>query len=585
MLLERLHASEGGAVALLCLAALLIIFMTALAMYDGQESAREKMNVQIGSDTAALSHAAIKARGMNMVAYSNVTKRILYGYNMIYISALMALIEATGYYLYEAGEEAASAIKNAITVVGIPAALIDAGQAILNAIEAVKGIVQLILELIEFGTVTGNRLYGLPGGDQWRSAIEVASLDLYQEYIVKMTPWWAWGEAVTRGMRNGSTLVGTWPIPGGDVQRIRDKLRFVANIFTGITGVGSGADGIIKTTNNEDELPLEQIPELVNVGPFISSLGVPKWIAHAKLCASTLTSSEFWLMQFFKDHWLPSEGYWDDTSKPSGAMFAPRTLVTLLEIAQLPVGCVVSALTLGHEVLPYDIKARVQSAPWAIIGGDTSPIWLKQTSNVAIGYSRGDGRFSDSGKRQKFGFISNDYVMGADDELFRNDGYWTLSKAELIYEAGLMADLTADATGALNGANSIPGIGSVLNALKNWMNEPNMWAPRWTARMRPMALPRECPDQGDVGEYSTGCAFFDMDAMMHDSLPFMAATAPLALAYGDGGSFPGLDEIQNLEGNFNAAMNFLSGFARDVFFLERAADGFTIDRQIDAWEK
>ena len=574
-LLHRLHHSQSGAVALLAMAALLIVFLTAMTMYDAGEGARDKMDVQIGADTAALSHAAVKARAMNMVAYSNITKRILYGYNTIYVAAFLALVEATGYYLFEAGKHAGEAIATVewcLTIIGCAYPISEAVKAIDNAITAVKGIIQLILELIEFGAVTGERLFGLPipgSGEQWRSAKEVSALDLYQEYISKMSPWWGWGEGVTRGMRNGSTLVGTYPIPNGDAARLRDKIRFGINVVSSVLGT-AGADELVKTTNNKDELPIEQIPEFVKLTPFFSAVGIPKWIAHSKLCAGTLTSLEFWGMQYFFDHWRPSEGYWDDDRKPWGAFIAPKYLVTGLEIAQMPLGCVVSALTLGHEVLPYDLKAEVQSPPWAVFGNSTPENWLKATMNVSLGYRRGQGRFDNTARRSKMSFLRDDYSLGANEAFFRNDGYWALSKAEIIYEAGIIGAIAA----TFAGIGNVPGLGSILNTLKNWANEPNMWSPRWTARSRPFALPGEADE-----------ALNDMDAMYHDMLPFMAITTPLALAYGDGGSFPSLEQITNLQGQAAGAMSFLENFAYDAFFMERAADGFTVSNQQSGWEK
>lgn len=579
-LLSKLHHSQSGAIALLCLAGLLIIFLTAMLMYDAGEAARDKMDVQIGADTAALSSAAVKSRSMNMVAYSNITKRILYGYNTIYTAALLALIETTGYYLYEAGKNAAQAIKTApacATVVGCAVPIGFAVVAIDNAITAVKGILQLIFELIEFSTVNGARLFGFPtGSDTWRSAKEVTALDYYQEYMVKMQPWWSWGEAVTRGMRNGATLVGTFPIPNGEASRLRNKIRFGLNALGSVFDSVPAPDDLVSTTSKTDSMPVEQIPEFMGLGPFFSGIGVPKFVAHAKMCSGVLFSPEFWLMQYYMDHWRPSEGYWDDTHKPLGAKFAPRTLITLLEIAQMPVGCVFAALTLGHEVLPYDLKASVQSSPTALFGSTTPDNWLSATMNVAFGYKRGQGRFDDDARRSKMSFMTPDYQLAAGETLFRNDGYWAISKAEIMYDTGLVGELSSGIS-----PSSVPApfgamLSGALNVFSNWFNEPGMFAPRWTARARPLALPNE----GNDG------ALDRMDAMFHDQLPFMALTTPLALAYGEGGDFPALDDIANLPDQANSAISFLKNFGRDIVFMEMASDGYPVGvQQSGAWEK
>ncbi len=576
-LIASFHRNQDGAVAMLCMAGLLIIFMTAMMMYDAGEAARDKMDVQMGSDTAALSHASVKARSMNMIAYSNITKRLLYGYNTIYIAAFLALIEATSYFLYEAAKNANYAIDTiplCVTVIGCAVPIAFAGKALSNALAGIEGVIQLVLEVIELAGVTSSRLFGIGAGDLGRSIVEVTALDYYQEYIGKMSPWWAWGEAVTRGMRNGATLVGTWPIPNGEVAKLRNKIRFAMNALNSVFSSLPSADSVIGTTSKKDELPIEQIPELIALGPFFSGIGVPRLAAHAKLCGGMLLSPEFWLMQYYLDHWEPSEGLWDNNSTLLGTRKNPRTLVTTLELLQLPVGCVVASLTLGHEVLPYNIKSSVAGAPWSG-GGNTKNEWLEATSNVAFGYKRGQGRFDDDARRSKLNFMSPDYTISGGGAFFRNDGYWSVSKAELMYDTGFLGDIGAGAANTINA--NVPGpFGSLLNRamgiVNDWFNQPTMWAPRWTSRSRPLALPQED-------------AHKDMDKMFHDSLPFMALTTPLALAYGEGGSFPTIQQMTNLDGAISGGLSFLQNFARDVLFMEMASDGYVIGKQQSGWEK
>jgi len=88
--LERLHADRSGAVALLCLAGLLIVFMTALVMYDAGTASREKMKVQMSADAASYSMASVKARSMNIIAYMNVVKRSLASMFEMYVGMMYA---------------------------------------------------------------------------------------------------------------------------------------------------------------------------------------------------------------------------------------------------------------------------------------------------------------------------------------------------------------------------------------------------------------------------------------------------------------------------------------------------------------
>ena len=196
--------------------------------------------------------------------------------------------------------------------------------------------------------------------------------------------------------------------------------------------------------------------------------------------------------------------------------------------------------------------------------------------NVAFGYKQGKGRFDDDARRSKMSFMTPDYQLAAGETLFRNDGYWAISKAEIMYDTGLVGELTSGIS-----PSSVPApfgemLGGALGVFSNWFNEPGMFAPRWTARARPLALPNE----GNDG------ALDRMDAMFHDQLPFMALTTPLALAYGEGGDFPELDDIANLPDQASSAISFLTNFGRDIVFMEMASDGYPVGvQQSGAWEK
>lgn len=73
--LTAFHSNQSGAVALLCLAALLVLFMVGLTLWDAGEGARNKISAQMGADTAAYSQASVRARSMNMIAFANIGKR------------------------------------------------------------------------------------------------------------------------------------------------------------------------------------------------------------------------------------------------------------------------------------------------------------------------------------------------------------------------------------------------------------------------------------------------------------------------------------------------------------------------------
>ena len=73
----------------------MILTMLTFVIYDTGMVARDKMKVQAAADAAAISQASVKARSMNMLAYSNVAKRSIFAINSTYISSLVAYAEWT----------------------------------------------------------------------------------------------------------------------------------------------------------------------------------------------------------------------------------------------------------------------------------------------------------------------------------------------------------------------------------------------------------------------------------------------------------------------------------------------------------
>ena len=87
---EKLDRDQNGAVAFLCLIAILILLLVAWTMFDAGLAARDKVRAQTTADTAAYSQAAIKARSMNMLAYSNISKRSIWGIHSLYPAYMVA---------------------------------------------------------------------------------------------------------------------------------------------------------------------------------------------------------------------------------------------------------------------------------------------------------------------------------------------------------------------------------------------------------------------------------------------------------------------------------------------------------------
>ncbi len=220
--LQSLHREQGGAVALMGLAAILILFMTSMVLYDTGNWTRDKIRNQAGADTAAYSQAAVKARTMNMIAYTNVTKRSIASIYGVYYGAWLV------YVAWWASRCSSCSIPWNIKA----------------CIDCVKNLPLVLAEgLTDFLQVTTS------GRNTYKEELE--QIEAYQKYMIGLTPWWAYLEGAVRGMRNGSTVVSSFPPPPN---LALTSVPNWANQISNLLGNGSLWD----QTDHEDEMPLEQ---------------------------------------------------------------------------------------------------------------------------------------------------------------------------------------------------------------------------------------------------------------------------------------------------------------------------------------
>ena len=501
-LLVRGHREERGAIMLLMLAAFLIVMMTALVIYDTGQSARDKMDAQIAADTAAWSQAAIKSRSMNMIAYANVAKRTFYAFNTMYAAAYLGMIEATAAY---------AASCNPFNLVACA--------------KAVQGGIYVAAEAVEFAN-TNMWTLGAPFGTSYRnesSKREVDMLNAYQAYINAVAPWWGWSEALTRGARNGGTFTASWPPPPGNLASVisfATNLAQIVDFFAGTTFYN-----LYPAHRSTDELPIRH--EGASNRSRVIKVG-----SHVSLCASTALSTEYAWM--WGEHIARSSG------------FARDGQAILFGILSTPLGCLAAGLTLGDEVLPWTIKTTLTVTPTSAGDPLTADNWLEATSNVVIGYKMDPDRFSDDGgDRQKFGFVNRDYVDGP-APILKHGGYFATTRSEIVYQGGLLSS----AAGAIQ--TGAPGaLSSVFGVVRDLFDEPNMWAARWTARMRPVQL------NGEQLKSPSGM-FFDM-------LPYIILSAPIAYANSP------------TEFSLAGARNFGQAAMLDLAFLQLAMAGLSDD--------
>lgn len=182
---RELAREEGGAVLLMCLAAVLVLLLVCWLLFDAIMVSKEKIDTQASADVAAFSQAGVKARAMNMMAFTNVGKRSIVGVHSVYGSMMQAYYDWVMARVMEC-------------VAGLPQCNYEVAEANRD----------LFLEELEsdFETFEGNQDYYVA---------DVRALDNYQNYVFAMSPWWGWSEAVSRAQRNGATLATSFPPPQG----------------------------------------------------------------------------------------------------------------------------------------------------------------------------------------------------------------------------------------------------------------------------------------------------------------------------------------------------------------------------------
>ncbi|RAL20633.1 hypothetical protein DL240_16510 [Lujinxingia litoralis] len=462
---EAMHRDEGGAMVLLALAACLMILLSALVIFDAGETASNNVHVQHSTDAAAFSQASIQARSMNMVAYTNVGKRMTVGMVNTYININQWLsnIDMMATYLAVA-VCAASVVVPPLASICSQVAQAAAGAASLVSYERrdrgriysksrkcmirlpVVGCVKRWPTRTEWGAPDYwwlpppiNSLISLPLPSDiytWRSrsltsrfyARELKAFDNYQRYMIAITPFWAWTEGVARGIYNRAPVTVGYPPPPFDTRQ-----RHASNLPV---RRGNWSDTCERVRTGEDRT----------------------WHAADIALKSGIAIAE-------------------GRNRGSGTMKASRIMA--MTVATLFSTMVDSK----HIVRPADaILARTwwencmgrgrrggNSAAlrvWRSAGADTvgkpfilesvsSPAqWQLRTSTLMFGFRPNASMMDDAKRRKNYSVMGPDYRARSP----RAGGIWKLARSEFAFQ-------------------------------KN--ERPNLWEPRWTARMRPVALPGE----------------------------------------------------------------------------------------------
>lgn len=189
-LVVQTHRDESGAILMLCFAACLFLFMVSLIIFDAGALSRDKVDVQMAADTAGYSQAAVKARSMNMISFANVGKRTISGIRNMYYT------QYPHYMDWLSGQCSRCCCglwcgcwTECFNCIGNWASLVPIFEGI---------------DYIFF-------MIGRFAGDTLTDHLE--ALDTYQEEMIEYSPYWAFGEAIIRGVRNGANVVTTYPMP------------------------------------------------------------------------------------------------------------------------------------------------------------------------------------------------------------------------------------------------------------------------------------------------------------------------------------------------------------------------------------
>ncbi len=431
--LANLHEEQSGAVALLVLTAVLIVFMMALVIYDTGEVARDNLEVQAAADTAAWSQTAVEARSMNMLAFANVGKKVTFGMTSYY----QALIEA-----YIALEIAVIAIAVLCWVANF-----FAGGSITEVCRQITGfaaeIAYILFEeapdIAKFETKLNNDYF----------AADMQAFDDYQGYMIDVTPWWSWSESFIRGSRNGATVASGWPVP---------KIM----------------DSVPQNTGVNDALPVQRPPShekgymdnmcdrVRSNSAFSGGSNSSSGLFSAAGLGNMLTSDAF---VHTGDYILKSCVVGKHCTKSEAPLAPPwarpaiYAITPLMAAGMLGLGCRTqkefwtSLGDLDDAGMPYEIQMFSNEAQW-----------LMRSSNLSIAYKRATDRNNNdvAHERGKYGFISAEHDL-AIPIMHEATGTWALSRAEMSFQFGEYTSQSA----------------------------PDLWHPSWTVRMRPVALPGE----------------------------------------------------------------------------------------------
>ncbi len=378
-LLQRLDRDESGAVLMMCLGAILICLMVAMTIYDVGVSARDKVMLQASADTAALSHASVEARAMNLTAYANVAKRTVVGIHTMYQGQYLSY---RMWYLrkdYDCRQGDLSACS--IRVANDPLYWRET-----------KNDYLVYSGDWEVGWENGD--LGVGGNSVGYHAIDVRALDNYQRYMIELSPWWGFSEATFRGMRNGATAVSNFPAPKGYPQTT--DISQATNMHLAMSNIGS--DWPFELAPMDDELPWKK-------GSWWGDLYVNAMMRN--------------------DNYRAQHQKWAEMHQRLSELGAAEDRVVRLGSSYY------FERAFSWTILAFGDAGR----PYILDVPSSEAEWLARTSTLVFAYGHDEMR-GDLGN--KYDMVDKDYQMDtADQATFETTGAWSIARAEYFTPDGL----------------------------------------------------------------------------------------------------------------------------------------------------
>ena len=422
-----LHHEQSGAIALLLLASILILFMSALVIYDAGTAAGDKMEAQIAADSAAYSHTVIKARGMNMMAYANTIKRMIFSYLATYMNAWIAILVLFAYHASQCFRFLPSPSSCWTWAKALPMVIIEG------------------IELVAANNPSmGGEIFPNFNGESAKSLVELKALEQYQQYMFAITPWWAYVEGVMRGMTNGALMTASWPVPGENLAssipgfslggaRHIDVLPISRRDLDSRWWTPADAYRFPAGGGGAGSYCLEYAGSLESIVTMVQTL------------LNSIDDPDGWKTAFFVTHILPS------------------------------IGCFYAAWSYDHvHYQDWRIKESIKN---------NRQNWFSGTAALSVAYTPRAGRNADDGERQKYLYMHREASVNT---AYKNEGYFAMARSELVYKQPFHIFGTF-----ANYIGSVPLVGDLINRRLGIQHEPDMWSPRYRTKNRPVILPGE----------------------------------------------------------------------------------------------